>query len=147
MLYGAKAEVDAQENEEFAGNLEKKLGLLDEAEKLLTETDREVARTKLTAIQKRWDAAGKVPRDKMRAVEDRLRKVELAVKKLEDDHWNRTDPEKRARSEGLASQLSESIARLEAEIAEATASGDDRKRAEAEEALAARRVWLDALGS
>lgn len=147
VLYGAKAEVDAQENEEFAGNLEKKLGLLDEAEKLLTETDREVARTKLTAIQKRWDAAGKVPRDKMRAVEDRLRKVELAVKKLEDDHWNRTDPEKQARSEGLASQLSESIARLEAEIAEATASGDDRKRAEAEEALAARRVWLDALGS
>lgn len=147
VLYGAKAEIDAQENEEFAANLDVKLEILTEAEELLTETDREVARRKLTAIQKRWDAAGKVPRDKMRSVEDRLRKVEAAVKKLEDDHWNRTDPEKQARSDGLASQLADAIGKLEAEIAEAKASGDKRKQKEAEEALAARKVWLEALGS
>ncbi len=98
-LYAAKAEVDARENEEFAGNLEQKLAVLDEAEKLLTETDREVAKKTLLGIQRKWDAIGKVPRDSLRTVEDRMRKVEAAVKKLDDDHWNKTDPEKVARSD------------------------------------------------
>lgn len=145
-LYAAKAEVDALENVEFAGNLEQKLALLDEAEKLLTETDRDVAKPALLGIQRRWDAIGKVPRDSLRSVEDRLRKVEAAVKKLDDDHWNKTDPEKAARSSGLAAQLSGAIEKLERELADAKAKGDARKIKDAEEALAARRVWLDALG-
>jgi hypothetical protein len=145
-LYAAKAEVDARENEEFAGNLEQKLVLLEEAEKLLTETDREVAKKTLLGIQRRWDAIGKVPRDSLRTVEDRLRKVEAAVKKLDDDHWNKTDPEKVARSTGLAAQLTGAIEKLERELEAAKASGDARKIKDAEEALAARRIWLDALG-
>lgn len=145
-LYAAKAEIDARENEEFAGNLEQKLALLEEAEKLLTETDRDVAKKTLLGIQRRWDAIGKVPRDSLRQVEDRLRKVEAAVKKLDDDHWHRTDPEKAARSTGLAAQLTDAIAKLERELEAAKAAGDARKIKDAEEALAARRVWLDALG-
>ena len=57
------------------------------------------------------------------------------------------DHEKQARSEGLASQLESAIAKLEAELAEAKASGDKKKIAEAEEAIAARKVWLGAIGS
>lgn len=144
-LYQAKAEVDARENEEFAGNLEQKLALLEEAEKLLTETDRDTAKQTLLGIQRRWDAIGKVPRDSLRSVEDRLRKVEAAVKKLDDDHWNRTDPEKAARSTGLAATLTDAIGKLERELEAAKAAGDARKIKDAEEALAARRVWLDAL--
>jgi hypothetical protein len=136
----------ARENEEFAGNLDQTLALLDEAEKLLTETDREVAKKTLLGIQRRWDAIGKVPRDSLRTVEDRLRKVEAAVKKLDDDHWNKTDPEKVARSTGLAAQLTGAIEKLERELDAAKASGDARKIKDAEEALAARRIWLDALG-
>lgn len=146
-LYAAKAEVDAQENEEFSANLEQKLALLDEAEKLLGETNRDVAKQTLLGIQRRWDAIGKVPRDSMRSIEDRLRKVEAAVKKLDDDHWRRTDPEKQARSEGLAAQLSSAIEKLERELADAKAAKDTRRIKEAEEALAARKVWLDAIGS
>jgi hypothetical protein len=145
-LYQAKAEVDAQENEAFAGNLEQKLELLVEAEKLLTATDRDVAKQTLLGIQRKWDAIGKVPRDALRSVEDRMRKVEAAVKKLDDDHWAKTDPEKVARSTGLAAQLSGAIEKLERELAAAKAAGDARKIKDAEEALAARRVWLDALG-
>ena len=145
-LYAAKAEVDARDNEEFAGNLEQKLALLDEAEKLLTETDRDVAKRTLTGIQRRWDAIGKVPRDSLRSVEDRLRKVEAAVKKLDDDHWNRTDPEKVARSSGFGAQLSDAIQKLERELDAAKAAGDKRKIREAEDALEARRAWLTALG-
>lgn len=147
VLYAAKAEVDAKENEEFAGNLELKLALLTDAEKLLIETDRAVAKETLLGIQRKWDAIGKVPRDSLKSIEDRLRKVETAVRKLDEEHWNRSNPEKQARSEGLASQLTAAIEKLEKELDAAKAAGDARKIKDAEEALAARRVWLDALGS
>jgi hypothetical protein len=147
LLYAAKAEADAVENEEFAGNLEQKLELLTEAEQLLQVTDRDRARKALTDIQRRWDAIGKVPRDSVRTVEDRLRKVEAHVRKLDDDHWKRSDPEKQARAEGLAGQLAASIDKLERELDAAKAAGDKRKIAEAEDKLAAQRVWLSAIGS
>ena len=146
-LFAAKAEDDARENEEFSENLTKKLALLEEAEPLLKETDPSSARSKLTGIQRRWDEIGKVPKDQMRPVNDRLRKVENAVKSLEEDVWRRSNPEKKARSEGLAAQLESAIAKLESELAAAKQSGDAKKQAEAEESLAARRTWLDALGS
>lgn len=145
-LYAAKAAEAAREDEEYAGNLTEKLALLEEAEKLLSVTDRVAAKETLLGIQRKWDQIGKVPRDSFRGVEDRLRKVETHVRKLDEDHWNRTNPEKQARQEGLASQLASAIAKLEQELAEAQASGDRRRIAEAEEALAARKVWLDALG-
>lgn len=144
-LYAAKAEVDARENEEFAGNLAVKLALLDEAAPLLTATDRVQARATLSNIQRKWDAAGKVPRDQVKAVEDRMRQIELAVKKLEEEHWNRSDPEKKARSEGLAAQLEQAIAGLEADLAAATAAKDAKRIAEVTEALEARRAWLSAV--
>ncbi len=144
-LYSAKAEVDARENEEFAGNLTAKLALLDEAAPLLKATDRTAARNTLTAIQRRWDAIGKVPRDQVRTIEDRLRQIETAVKKLEEDYWQRNDPEKKARSQGLAAQLEEAIEGLEADLAAATAAKDTRRIAEVTEALEARRAWLAAV--
>jgi hypothetical protein len=146
VLYAAKAEIDARENEEFQGNLTQKLELLDEAEKILGETDREKAKSLLLGIQRRWDAIGKVPRDAIRTVEDRLRKVEAHVRKLDEDHWNKSDPEKQARSQGFAAQLEAKIAQLEAELAEAKAAGDSRRAKDAEDALAAQKAWLDALG-
>lgn len=146
-LYAAKSEIDARDNVEFEANLAQKLELLTEAEKLLTVTDRVKARETLASIQRRWDKVGKVPRDKVKTVEDRLRRVETAVRKLDEEHWQRSDPEKQARSEGLASQLQDAIAKLERELADAQASGDKAKVAKAQEALDARKVWLDALKS
>jgi hypothetical protein len=145
VLYAAKAEIDARENEEFSENLQAKLTLLDEAAPLLTATDRVAARRTLTGIQRKWDAIGKVPRDQVKTVEDRLRAIELAVKKLEEEHWNREDPEKKARSEGLASQLEQAIAGLEADLATATAAKDAKRIAELTEALEARKAWLAAV--
>jgi hypothetical protein len=146
-LYSAKSEVDAKDNEEFEANLELKLALLAEAEPLLTETDRSRARSALAAIQTRWDQIGKVPRDKVKTIEDRLRKIEAAVRKLDDEHWQKNNPERQARSEGLASQLHDAIAKLEQELADAQASGDEKRIAEAQEALDARKAWLEAIGS
>lgn len=146
-LYSAKTEVDAKDNEEFSANLELKLALLAEAEPLIAETDRVKARDTLLSIQRRWDAIGKVPRDKVKPVEDRLRKVETAVRKLDEDHWQKSNPERIARSEGLASQLHDAIAKLERELVEAKSGGDAKKIKDAEEALEARKAWLKAIGS
>lgn len=145
VLYAAKAEVDARENEEFADNLRAKLALLDEAEALLAATDRVVARNTLTNIQRRWDAIGKVPREQVKAVEDRLRRIEQAVKALEEEHWKKNDPEKKARSQGLVAQLHEAIAGLEAELEKAKTAKDTARTAELTESLEARRAWLAAV--
>ena len=147
VLYGAKSELDAKDNEEFAANLEAKRELLTEAEPLLVATDRLDAKKKLVSIQERWDAIGKVPRDQVKPIEDRLRKVEAAVRKLDEDHWHTNNPERKARSEGLASQLQAAISKLEDELAEAQASGDARRISEAQDALDARKLWLGAIGS
>ncbi len=146
VLYAVKSEVDAQDNEEFSANLVVKLELLTEAETLLTTTDRVAARDALTAIQRKWDAVGKVPRDQVKPVEDRLRKVEAVVRKLDDDHWKRNNPETKARTEGLAGQLNDAIAKLEAELTSAQQGQDARAIKDATEALDARRAWLKAIG-
>lgn len=146
VLYAAKSDADAHDNEEFTANLELKLALLSEAEPLLTVTDRVKAKEALLSIQQRWDRIGKVPRDKVRVVEDRLRKVEAVVRKLDEEHWEKNNPERIARSEGLANQLQDAIAKLERELAEAQDAGNARKIKDAQEALDARKVWLDALG-
>jgi hypothetical protein len=147
VLYAAKGEVVAQDNVEYEGNLEAKLALLDEAERILSVTDRVAARESLTSIQLRWDEIGRVPREQLRSVEDRLRKVESHVRTLDEEFWQKNNPERKARSEGLASQLQDAISKLEEELASAEAGGDARKVKEAREALDARKVWLDALGS
>lgn len=146
VLYSAKAEIDAQDNVVHTENLEKKLSLLDDAEKLLKATDLTSAKETLLDIQRRWDEIGKVPRDKVRSVEERMRKVETAVRKLDEDHWQHNDPEKKARSEGLTSQLEAAIAKLEQELADAKTSKDAKKIAQAQEALDARKAWLAAIG-
>jgi len=146
VLYSARSEVVAREEGEFGENLTAKLALLEEAEPLLKETDRTKAREALISIQRRWDEIGKVPRDQVKPVEERLRKVEAAVRKLDEEHWSRNNPEKKARSEGLASQLTDAIDKLQREIDDAKTAGDTAKVKELQEALDARKIWLDALG-
>jgi len=146
VLYSVKSEVEAQDNEEFSANLVLKLELLTEAETLLTTTDRTAARTTLTTIQRKWDLIGKVPRDQVKPIEDRLRKVEAVVRKLDDDHWKRNNPETKARTEGLAGQLNDAIVKLEAELAAAQQGQNANAIKDATEALEARKAWLKAIG-
>lgn len=144
VLYEAKAAEAAQTNEEYAANLVAKKALLDEsAAAILAQTDRAAARKQLTALQLKWDEVGRVPRESVRDIEGRLREVEDHVKGLEDDHWRKSNPETKARSEGLRGQLEASIAELQAEIAGAS---NAKKKAEAEQKLATQQSWLDAIG-
>ena len=83
----------------------------------------------------------------MKPIEDRMRKVEAAVRKLDEDHWNKSNPEKQARSRGSrgAAQARSRSSRTSSPRRRPRAT--PRKIKDAEEALAARKVWLDALGS
>jgi hypothetical protein len=141
-FFGARDAAQAEENVEQQANLEQKEALLVEAEALLPVTDAKTARDSLRDVLDRWDQIGKVPRDAMRAVDSRLRAVEDAVKSAEDDVWARSNPEARARAEATVQQLTASIADLEAKAAKAAERNDQRKLAEAQEALEARRAWL-----
>ena len=103
-----------------------KLALLDEAEPLLKATDRD-ERARSCCHPATVGRDRPVPRDQVKPVEDRLRRVEAAVRKLDEEHWEKNNPEKKARSEGLASQLNAAIAKLEHELADAQATRRQRE--------------------
>jgi hypothetical protein len=123
-------------------NLQAKRALLAEAEALLPVTDWKAARETLRSIHERWEAAGHVPREAMRSIEGRLRRVEEAVRDAEQKAWRRTNPEARARAELTVAQLRASIAELEGQLATHATADPDRAK-QAEEALTARRSWLE----
>ena len=142
-FFGARTADNAAQDAEFQANLAVKEALLAEAERLVPVTDLAAAKARLRDIQDRWDAAGKVPRADVSRVEKRMRTVEEALRKLDDDRWTRSNPETRARAEGALGQLEESIAALESDLADARERGDARAERDAEQALAARRAWLE----
>jgi hypothetical protein len=142
-FFGARDEANAAIDAEYGENLVVKEALLVEAEALLPVQDLAAAKERLRDLQDRWEAAGKVPRGDVQRVEARLRAVESAVRDADDARWKRTNPETRARAEGAAAQLEDAIAGLEADLERARTSGDQRKVAELESAVAARRAWLE----
>lgn len=144
VLFAAKAEQSAVDNEEYSANLEAKRALLEEAAPILKITDRAAAREALLPIQTRWDEIGRVPREALREVEDRMRAIETHVRELDEQHWKSSNPERKARSEGLAGQLEDAIEKLEGEVAAAT---DPKQKAELEAELATKRSWLEVVAA
>lgn len=142
LFFGARDAVQAEENAEQIENLQAKEALLIEIETILPVSDAKSAREQLRDYLDRWDQIGKVPRDSMRAVDGRLRAVEQAVKAAEDEVWNRSNPEARARAEATVKQLQSLISDLEKQAGKFEAQGNTRKATEAREAIAARREWL-----
>ena len=141
-FFGARDAANAELDREFAANAEKKEALLVEAEALLPVTDLRAAKEAFRDLAERWDAAGKVPRDRMKDLEGRMRKVEQAIRGVEDDQWRRSNPEARARAADTVAQLESSIAELEAKRDKAAAAGNTRKADEHASAIEARRSWL-----
>jgi hypothetical protein len=142
LFFGARDAVQAEENAEQVENLKAKETLLVEIEGILPVEDARTAREQLRAYLDRWDQIGKVPRDSMRTIDGRLRAVEQAVKSAEDEVWNRSNPEARARAEATVKQLQSLISDLEKQAAKFESQGNTRKATEAREAIAARREWL-----
>ena len=101
--------------------------LLVEAEALLPVTDLDKARRALNDIADRWEAAGKVPRGRVKELEGRLRTVEQAVRAAGEQEWKRSDPEKSARADDMIGKLQRAIDETREALAKAEAAGDARK--------------------
>ncbi|WP_068928907.1 DUF349 domain-containing protein [Planobispora rosea] len=142
-FFQARSAVFAERDASLAANAEVKEQLLAEAEKILPVTDARTARAALRGILERWEEAGPVPREQRDRLEGGLRKVDDAVRKAEEAEWKRSNPEARARAQNTVDQLRRSIEQLEARLAKARAAGRDKDAKDAEEALTARRSWLE----
>ena len=141
-FFQARAAVLAAKDAELAQNAVAKEQLLAEAEKLLPVTGARSARAALRGIQERWERAGQVPRDSQDRLEGGLRRVEEAIRKAEDTHWRKSNPEALSRARSTVDQIKSAITQLEGQLARAEASGDAKAAQRAAEALAARRAWL-----
>jgi hypothetical protein len=142
-FFGARDAANAELDQEFAANAEVKEALLVEAEALVPVTDLDAAKRAFRDIADRWDAAGKVPRDRMKELEGRIRKVEQAIRSVEDDQWRRSDPEKSARADDMVSKLEAGIDETRAKLDKAQAAGDARRVKDLESELANKQAFLD----
>ncbi|MEI5675009.1 MULTISPECIES: DUF349 domain-containing protein [unclassified Nocardioides] len=142
-FFGARDAENAALDQEFAANAEVKEALLVEAEALLPVGDVDAAKRTFRDIADRWDAAGKVPRDRIKDLEARIRKVEQAIRAVEEEAWAKSDPEKSARADDMVSKLEQAIAKVEADLEKARAAGNDKKIKELEENLESRRSFLE----
>nr|WP_240614948.1 DUF349 domain-containing protein [Arthrobacter ruber] len=144
-FFEARKSANEAVDEEYAGNLTIKEALLKEAQQILPIRDVAAAKKALQSVRDRWDEAGKVPRADMGRMDAGLRQVEDAVKAADDEHWTRTNPETKARTNSALSQLEATIAQLRDDLADAERAGNAKKIASAREALAAREQWLEML--
>ena len=142
-FFGARDAANAALDAEFAANAEVKEELLVEAEALVPVTDIETAKRAFRDIADRWDAAGKVPRERMKELEGRIRKVEQEIRGVEEEQWRRSDPEKSARADDMVAKLEAAIAEVEADLEKARAAGNEKKIKELEDNLASRQSFLD----
>ncbi|EPQ48441.1 ATPase involved in DNA repair [Mycobacterium sp. 012931] len=130
-FFTARNAATAERDAEFRANATAKEALLVEAEKLDT-TNRDAARAALRTITDKWDAIGRVPRERTAELERRLRAVEKKVREAGESNWS--DPQAQARAE----QFQARVEQFEQQAAKATAAG---KTKEAEQAKANAEQW------
>jgi hypothetical protein len=139
-FFARRSAVFSERDAEFSQNAARKEELLVEAEKIDAAANLEAAKGALRRIQEQWDEIGKVPRERIRELDGRLKAVQDAVKSAEDSRWRRTDPEAQAR----AAQFRERVEQFESQAAKARAAGDERRAKKADEQAAQWREWLQA---
>jgi hypothetical protein len=143
VFFAARSGVFAERDAEQTENLKLKEELAVEAEKLVPVTDLKAARAAFRAINERWEAIGHVPRDARPKVEGRMHAVERALQESEETEWRRTNPEARARAEGLTGQLQAAVDKLRGQIDAARAAGNNAKADKLAKELEGRQALLD----
>jgi hypothetical protein len=142
-FFSARNAANAERDAEFDTNADAKQALLSQAE-AIDASDPEAARAALRAIGDKWDAIGKVPRERGAELERRLRVVEKKVRDAASTGW--TDPEAQAR----ADQFRIRAEQYEQQAAKAEASGRTKDAEQARANAAQWREWavaaVEALG-
>lgn len=127
----------------MAINLQKRESLLLEFEALLPISDFKAARRSFRDLETKWQRVGITDRKKMPALQVRVDKVSQAISELENNHARRSDPTAIAQANKVVQGLVEAIENYEKQAAKAQAAGQTAKAMLAQEAAAARRVWLE----
>ncbi|MCX4662678.1 DUF349 domain-containing protein [Streptomyces sp. SID4919] len=143
VFFAARSSLFAERDAEQSENLKVKEGLVEEAEKLVPVGDLKSARAAFRSINERWEAVGHVPRDARPRVEGRMQAVERALAESEETEWRRTNPEARARAEGLTGQLQAAVDKLRGQAEAARAQGNNAKADKLERELEGRQALLD----
>ncbi|MEU7379504.1 DUF349 domain-containing protein [Streptomyces sp. NPDC042207] len=143
VFFAARSSVFAERDAEQAENLKLKEELAEEAERLLPITDLKAARAAFRSINERWEAIGHVPRDARPRVEGRMHTVDRALQEAEETEWRRTNPEARARAEGLTGQLQAAVDKLRGQVEQARAQGNNARADKLEKELEGRQALLD----
>ncbi|MFD5429653.1 DUF349 domain-containing protein [Streptomyces sp. NPDC127084] len=143
VFFAARSGVFAERDAEQTENLKLKEELAAEAEKLMPVTDLKAARAAFRSINERWEAIGHVPRDARPKVEGRMHAVERAIQEAEEAEWRRTNPEARARAEGLTGQLQSAVDKLRGQVDAARAAGNNAKADKLAKELEGRQALLD----
>lgn len=125
---------------ELERNVTRKQELVAAAERIDPAGDIEAARAQLRGIQESWESVGKVPRERVRELEGRLRAVEDRIRTAANAQWRQIDPE----SEARVAQFRERVEQYEAQAAKARAAGDDRRASTAQAQADQWREWLAA---
>ncbi|WP_458691142.1 DUF349 domain-containing protein [Nocardia tengchongensis] len=136
VFFAARNSAASERDHEFEQNASLKEELLKAYEHINPDTGLDAARNGLRELQEKWDAIGKVPRERMHDLESRLRAIEKKVREAVDAQWRRTDPEAMAR----AAQFRERVAQFEEQAAKAQAAGKTR---DAEKALEQAKQWRE----
>jgi hypothetical protein len=132
-FFAARNAVTAERDAELTANVTAKQGLLAKAERLdLSDVD--AARAELRSIADKWDAIGKVPRERSSELERRLRAVEKRVRDAADS--DRGDPQAAQRAEQFRSRANQ----FEQQAAKAEAAGRTK---DAEDARANAQQWRE----
>ena len=142
-IHSARQAVVVVESGEQADNLKLKLELISQYSSIDPAKNLEDSKKLLLELQKKWEKIGRVPKEKLRETEDKLRAIEAKVRNAEQDNWRKTDPASIDRSNSVIAQLEDSIVKLEKELATATTAKNEKKIKEATEALSARKAWLE----
>jgi Domain of Unknown Function (DUF349) len=136
-FFSARNAASAEKDAEFHTNATAKEALLAEAEKIDT-SNHEAARAALRSIADKWEAIGKVPRERSADLERRLRAVEKKVRDAGEANW--ADPEAQARAEQFATRAEH----YEQQARKATAAGRTKEAQEAQANAEQWRQWAEA---
>jgi hypothetical protein len=136
-FFSRRSSVFAERDAEQLDNQRKKEEIIARAEQLDV-SDPQAAQTALRDLQAQFEEAGRVPRDAMRRIDDRMRAAEQRVRDAVDAQWRQG----RAASNPFLLELRERLTEAEAKLERARASGDADRIARAEAEVQRRRALL-----
>ncbi len=135
-FFEARNATNAERDAEFGANATAKEKLLIEAERIDI-ADAKAAQAALRSIGDKWDAIGKVPREKSADLERRLRAAEKKIR----DASTTSQPD--AEAQARADQFRERAEQFERQAVKAEAAGKTKDAAQARASAAQWREWAD----